>query len=617
MHIGLSLYLGFITACLGGVSDMERQTFAQELCELTLQSDRSGDLQFAIAALWLNQRVDEGNERLRNAYQEILAGTWLDAEDLKALGPGQMTPERAGTGIVKWRMRMWLRIYYLFCQESRFFPGRLEPDVQKQIQELFWNYGAAKSTVERAKLEQIWWIQGSENHDMMDLSNAFLALQAVKDAPDYGNRKLPDNHTPTEHVAAWIPYYKLYCDERAKHGLFAEVASPTYGKWFLPEIVNIYDFADDPSLRKKMEMLLHLTWADWAVEQLGGVRGGGRTRVYQGNYSQLGTHDSWRNMGLILLGRGNWNDMIHGQANYVLATTSYKLPDVIVDLALSEKERGEYVYTSLRPAKLERTEDQRITYPMDGSDPHMLRYSYCTPDYIIGSLWVDPETPYAAISSQNRWQGIIFPTHANARIYPQCVGLRNGKTYDQHLAVQHQNVMLVQKNRKARQSGHMRVFFYAGMKPRLVENDGWIIAEEGGAYAAVRVLHKQGYIWDDDNWLRCVDDFAPIAFVTGSMAKYKTIEDFQTYLSSHQFTLKDGVMTYSFTDMDDRKATLTMDLDNQTNLPTVNGQTIDLQPQRVFDSPYLYSENGSGLVTIEFNGRRLLLDFDRTDIVDE
>ena len=26
---------------------------------------------------------------------------------------------------------------------------------------------------------------------------------------------------------------------------------------------------------------------------------------------------------------------------------------------------------------------------MDGSDPHVLRYSYCTPDYILGSWMLD------------------------------------------------------------------------------------------------------------------------------------------------------------------------------------------------------------------------------------
>ena len=30
-----------------------------------------------------------------------------------------------------------------------------------------------------------------------------------------------------------------------------------------------------------MDKLLHLIWANWAVGQVNGVRGGGRTRIYQ------------------------------------------------------------------------------------------------------------------------------------------------------------------------------------------------------------------------------------------------------------------------------------------------------------------------------------------------
>lgn len=593
----------------------QHQAFARELCQATLNADKPGDLQFALSTLWLNQQLDEANESLRGIYSQILDGTWLDAEDLGNMGQGEMTPERAVCSSIKWKMRMFIRIYYLFYENSKFFPGRLEPDVEKKFHELFWNYGAAKSSVERAQLEHIWWIQGSENHDMMDLSNAFLALQAVKEVADYQERKLPDSHTAREHVAAWNEYYRLYCDERAEHGLFAEVVSPTYGKWFLPEIVNMYDFAEDSLLEDKMGKLLHLTWADWAVEQLNGMRGGGRTRVYQGNYSWRGGHDSWRNMGLILLGKSDWFDPIHGQANYVLATTNYQLPNIIIDLALSDADRGKYVYTSLRPAKLEEATDSQITYPMDGDDPHMLRYSFCTPDYIIGSLLVDPNVDYAAISTQNRWQGIIFPTHANARVFPQCVGLRNGKTYAQHIAVQHHNVMLIQKYHGAKQSGDMRVFFYNGMKSRVLEQDGWVLAKEGKAYIGVKALprlsdtEKQGYVWDDENWLRSIDDMAPIVFVVGSEKEFPLTEDFLDYLKSHKFGIEEGTLKYSFADIYGKLVELSLDMENHDNLPEVNQKIIDLQPEMVFSSPYLYSQNGSGIIKTAFNNRKLMLDF--------
>lgn len=43
------------------------------------------------------------------------------------------------------------------------------------MQELFVKYGCYKSTVARTDLSKIWHIQSSENHDMMDLPNAYPA----------------------------------------------------------------------------------------------------------------------------------------------------------------------------------------------------------------------------------------------------------------------------------------------------------------------------------------------------------------------------------------------------------------------------------------------------------
>ena len=78
--ISLSLCVGFISACWGRLSDVEcelvreqHEAFVGELCEQTLKADRVGDLQFALSALWLNQRVDEGNEQLRKAYRKEMA----------------------------------------------------------------------------------------------------------------------------------------------------------------------------------------------------------------------------------------------------------------------------------------------------------------------------------------------------------------------------------------------------------------------------------------------------------------------------------------------------------------------------------------------------------------
>jgi hypothetical protein len=487
------------------------------------------------------------------------------------------------------------------------------------LEEMFWNYGCYKSTIKRSQLDYIWFIQGSENHDMMDLSNAFLALQAVEGLPEYKARKLPDGYTAAEHVKAWTEYYKLYCNVRIKRGLFVEI-SPTYGKYFLPELINMYEFAEDTELRRRMEMLLHVVWADWAIDQLGGIRGGGKTRVYQGHYAQRGTSDSWSFLGRILIGKGDYFQTKHYEAQYVLALTRYRLPDVVIDLALSNDERGDYVYQSMRPSKLAEPLESRPNelegYWMDGSDAgHMVRYSYCTPDYIMGSWMFDPKLDYAAINTQNRWQGIIFATDMQSRVFPQCVGLGNGKTYNQHVAVQHKNVMIVQKNRaKTKQAGAMRVWFTENMRDRIKERNGWLFLQEGNAYLAITVLTPEqddampAYRWEK-NWLHMKNEYSPVVFVSSRAAKHARIGDFVAYIAQHRHSIHKGVLTYQFRDADGHDTQIKMSLENQGDLPEVNGQQIRLTGQRTFDSPYVHSTSNGAIVTIEKGDREMVLDF--------
>ncbi len=508
-----------------------RRAFGDTLMARVLADANSHPLVYALAGLYTGRGVAEANNRIRAAWAE-------------AAGPkGKMTAALAGDQKVKWCMRGWLRIYYLFHDKSTFYPGRLEGDVQAKLEEMFFLYGSHKSTVKRSDLRHIWFIQGSENHDMMDLSNAYLALQAVQHLAAYKDRKLPDGHIPSEHVKAWEAYYARYALERARNGLFVEI-SPTYGKWFVGEIVNMFEFAEDPTVKNRMEMLLHLMWADWSIDQLGGVRGGGKTRCYQGKYSQSGGMDSWDALGRGLTGMEGWYETNHGILSHMaLVTSRYELPDVVLDIALNREDTWPFVYRSARPAKLAAKPSDApkgTGYWMDGGGGRMLRYSYWTPDYVMGSWMLDSRLDYAAINTQNRWQGVIFPTGKNARVYPQSVGQGNGKTYNQHVAVQHRNVMVVAHHPRAKQTGQMRVYFPKALRERIVEKDGWVVVKEGNAWLGVKVLSakrnatERNYRFEDGGkngfWLWPNDDKPPVVFVVSRVGEHKTLDDFLAYL---------------------------------------------------------------------------------------
>lgn len=600
---------------------LETQKGVDRLCQNTIAGANTVPLFQAMSRLWLDRELPEANRIIRQAYHDLLG----DAPT--------MTPELADEK-AKWQMRLWVRTYFLFNSRSGQSPGRLEPETERLMHELLWNYAFSKSTVNRAEPRYVWFIQGSENHDLMDLSNAFLALQAIQDLPEYRDRPLRDGKKAAEHVEAWTKYYTAYAHERVARGLMVECASSIYGKYAIPELVNMADFAGDAVLRRKMTMLLDVLWADWAVEQLDGIRGGGKSRVYQGKYSRLGDHDCYGQMADVLLGAGPWTKGKHSHTNsgfvYCLATTRYRLPEIVRSLVPPDQ-RGSYTCVSRRPAKMTGVDKlpdyvpHPCWYVLDPEDTRAVRYTYCTPDYVLGSWWVDPglaessivkdgdyrwgNANYAAINAQNRWQGIIFRTGSNDRVYPQCFTSRRDKNSavdsvanHQQIAVQHKNLMIAQANLARKDIKAMRVYVADSIRQRLVERDGWLMARVGDAYVAFQGLDPDTGAtcpgqWEHQRYYRLDNWQAPVLIVADLATRFDTLDRFAEYMASVRHELAQDVLTLRFSDSDEQAAVMTMDL-SQRSLPTVNGQPIDLDPPKVYDSPYLQSDFGSGLVTI-------------------
>ena len=608
---------------------------AEQFFENVMRKKNIIPLHGAFARLWLNRELPEANRHLQEAEQGIIA---------HEKGEGGMTVEIASSEHVKWQMRTWNRLYQLFHDKSRFYPGRLDAKAQEMIEEMFWLYVSKMSRFERANLDHIWSIHGSENHEMMHYSNALLALQALKNSPKYKNRKLPDGRSVEAHYDAWNTYYKEYCVSRAKHGLLVEVFSQYGPSYTLPEIMNMRDLSEDEVLRERMDKILHLIWADWSVGQVAGVRGGGRTRIYQDDQNNIrrltewGSRDRWRNMSKILLNESEWwsprqvpNHPIQGMA-FVMATTGYRFPDIIMDLVKDVEGRGEYIYIARRIAKQKQMLAKNIPvkhapwYALDPEDSRMIGYDYCTPDYVMGSLLIDPTLPrvsshlyqegqdllegYPALTSQNRYHGIVFASGVNARVVPQCEGIANGKTYGEQQAVQHKNVLLVQRHAKAKTTGDMRVIWGGqGMRSRLTEHSGWLILKEGNAWLGVKGFSRtklntpSGGTWDNDVILRMNDGKAPVALVAGRVKDFSDIDAFAKYLQVFMGKLENG----RFILTEDSKDFLSLHLESGA-LPEIYGKPINLNPDMLFDSPFMSSEHGSGVVIIEKGHRKLKID---------
>ena len=201
---------------------------------------------------------------------------------------------------------------------------------------------------------------------------------------------------------------------------------------------------------------------------------------------------------------------------------------------------------------------------------------------------------------------------------PQCEGLKNGKTYGQQQAVQHKNVLLVQRHAQARQTGDMRVLFgKKGMKERLVERDGWLVLKEGNAWLGIKGFSRTkpnescGHKWDNNVFLRMKDGNAPVAFITGRAQDYPDIAAFAAYLKTFSGKPADGWFTLAGGAAE--QVSLSLHLTCMA-LPKVNGTPIDLRPSMLFDSPFLKSVHNSGVVTIEKGHRKLTVELGDRDL---
>jgi len=568
----------------------------------------------ALAAYWLNERTSEADQAILTERQKEF-------------------PDSLKDGGFHWHAYILERIYFLFARDSSHFPGRMSAEAEAALLDMLWQWAGPRCCLEMTLPERDWWKWGSENHHAQAWASFWGAAQIFAKHPDYKNRRYADGTTPAQMAAAFNDYFKRFARERAASGLLVECNSG-YNKYTLGGWYNLTDFADDPVLRRRFAMLLDLFWADWAIEQINGVRGGSRHRCYPGRDSTDGSSMdgvAWFHFGL---GR----EKSQHPSAMCAATTFWRPSPVVSELALDVAGRGVYEYTSRRPGLAQpRKEGEPLPnyvsdpkhpfhvpdglYPLRPDGGGLLRYSYCTPEFVIGTSMVEarPKEDWTAISSQNRWEGVIFAGHPTARIFAQPLTPKRGSVYNANWSVQKRGVLIVQRLKTAKAAKGQCIWFDAAL--RRVESDGWVFAEAPQAFAAVRVVNG-GTAWEPDSieqhrkkkgatdtgeWLKCVNEFSPVIIEVVRKADCASFAEFQRATLANTLRWEKNRL-----DCTSRlnKTTLTLFAD-YSRPPLVDGQPVNYAPQRAYNSPFIQSDFGSGVVTVQKGSQKLILDFNR------
>lgn len=650
----------------------------QQAFEAGAKSDFSGKDRQLFDQMWLNRDLNEANKELTIDFQTELAN--LAECEAKGIQPVQSLYSL-------WRNPRLITFYNWFGSKSSQMTNRLTPETERTLLALLWARTRYKNDISVAK-KSTWWIAGSENHDLNTKACNLLSARIFANEPEYVDRIYPDlgygdgigygesgycgqgnsdrhgggranwadgkSYNAADHYDAWLPYLNDYFTERAKRGFFLENGSPTYMKYTISYILMLYNFCGDEGLKKKIGMFLDLMWADWAQLQIAGLRGGPKTR----HHKTAGGYDSMSDLAVFYLGGEGKTSFNYPQQ----LLSDYAWPRIVWELALDRKRLGSFAYlsrgigeeepTSPRPLGTERT-------VMGDTPSRFVKYTWVTPDYILGTQMDHPYALYNHLSTAGRWQGLVTKD-PNTRLATIALDTPEAESdgnnaYDMELvyhSVQQKQVLITQQRRRWAQSNpdwypandnrYDREFglFLGNGWDRIDETDGWIFAEKENVYVAIRVilleaeadakawakgtdsyqgkvvLRNDSYRFKNDRTiLQLTNRYSPILIEAGRKADHPTLESYKRMILQGDLTLYRTVVTRetgivvvyksAAPDMEE----MVFNAANTSDVPTIGGEYVDYEHPKVFDSPYIQSRYDSGQIEICKGDYKLNLDF--------
>ncbi len=567
---------------------------------------------FAARCLYLNEMLDEANAALLENAQFYLDNP-LAISDRDSF---------------HWHAEIVLRLLELYGPRGSKHPGRITVETEALVLEYMWIYTKRCSWLAKAEYEKskTWHVYSSENHHAMDFTCHWHFSKYAKDLPEYRDKRCDDGATLSEHYNVWNEYFVEYCRERARRGICVEMRSDGYNSTLLKGFYNFYDFGD-PQVRRYAGMLLDLYFAYWAEEQIDGHMGGGGSRIKGNNaFTQNRKHGNaqlaWFNFAVGQQPELNGHDI-------GAMLSDYRPPAVVVDIARDTEGRGTYEVRQ----RVQGLGEQGHTFPhMDRPDQQpnkfhtdgggIVRYSYCDPAFILGTPMTEarPLSDWIPISSQSRWQGVIFAGQHDPRIVPIPRASDNQVAFNQFWSVQSKGSLITQKLNTHKGAAEMMVWMSAlGLSEPDIDGD-IVFVEAPKAYAAIRFgsgefkvvqrvlkgVKEVGDQFQSPPGYMVVpqDEYTPVVLEVMAKDNAKSYTEFKSMVKTCQLDFAGTKFSYNtiYGDL------LTLDTSYKQK-PTINGQPVNYAPSKVFDSPFLDADYLSGVVTIRKGQRQKVLDF--------
>lgn len=567
---------------------------------------------FAARCLYLGEKLDEANAAIVENAQHYLDNP-RDINDRDSF---------------HWHADIVMRLIEMYGTNGTRHRGRINEATEAVALRPIWLYAKMCSWLGKAEVEnsQTWDIYGSENHHSMDFTVNWHFSKLAKDRPEYRTRAYDDDATAEEHYRAWNDYFVAYCRERARKGICVEMRSDGYNATLIKGFYNFYDFGD-PKVRRLAGMLLDLYFAYWAEEQIDGHMGGGGSRIKGSNAFHQNRNHGNAPLAWFYFGIGQQPTLSGHEVNAALS--GYRPPAVVADIALDVEGRGRYEVRQ----RVQGLGEQGRSDPMvsiaskhpsrlrtDGGG--ILRYSFCDPAFIVGTPMVEarPLSDWVAISSQSRWQGVVFAGEHDARIVPLVRPKDNRVVMNAQWSVQSKGCLITQKQATHRGGAEMNVWMSDKGLSTPVEQDGIVFVEAEGAWAAIRVP-VGGFTWKEGSYTYKAETgstrttppgrimvlqgkYPPVILEVMAKRDLVSFDAFKASVKKCSSVMDGPILKYETIYGDQ----LTLDT-SYKQTPTINGQPVNYAPEKVYDSPFLNADHDSGIVTISKGDRVKELDF--------
>ena len=501
-----------------------------------------------------------------------------------------------------WVMQMLLRAYI----DPR-CASNMTQSAKDDLEGMFWRYINKRSKMSDAN-GSVWVIAESENHDAMRKATFYLAAQVLMTAGGYNpNTDLDDGYTIREHKEAWENYWFEYFRQRAREGINCEIASPQYAKYTVACYYNIRDLTDLDDLWSAADNFITLYWADTAMDFVAsdytGIRGGAQTRCYKSAYMTEGARYAFYNLTYAY----DWHDTdavsVHFPDLMIPAMSDYRVPAIVSACAAADKDG--YLYSSRRFGRGGTWVNNNYTVTFDSYNSNLRRDTWVTKHYTMGTISLDQSDNYISLIDQNRLFGIFNYADIDDRILFHGKATTGETAYTEIHGATGEDCMVVARDINASGSDGTRIFVsYGNFWNHRIENDsGWFFAQSGQTYVGFKIATGTDLPYfvihsvTDGKMLDFEDMWSPVVFQTDLSTNYDTFSQFKSAVKNCSYSYSSGKLSYTSLAGDTYEIWR-----YSSNVPKINGTTVDLNPAALYSSPYLTGTHGHEFFNFDYPG---------------